>query len=275
MSGNSIPPGYHPQDELWTQDTVVFDAVQDDEGEPPSNRPGGLAGLLGGTQTTRYVIIGLTATIAVSLLAIVGLLVSGHSSWEAAPNAAKTTAPTRVLVTTSVRPTPTTAAQEADVTTAPERTTTTTTSSTTTTTTTTTTTVSPVVGIQMPCEQVGMTATTSDGTVLTCDATGGASPHWLPITRPAIGSPCNAGEAGSFGYTSGGSQLVCTRRPGGSSTPSYVWDSPGTLTSGKHEPGQVCNLKKDGIAQSSSGRAVYCLPADNSNSPIGVWKQVY
>ncbi|MGW4351155.1 hypothetical protein ACWELJ_03595 [Nocardia sp. NPDC004582] len=274
MNGNSIPPGYDPHDELWTQETMVFEAVSDDADQPPGGRPGGLAGLLGGSPATRYAIIGLTATIAVSLVAIVILLVSGNSGWDAAPNATKDPAPTRILVTTSARPTTTTAAQEVDVTTAPERTTTTTTSSTTTTTTTTTS-VSPVIGIQMPCEQVGSTATTSDGTVLTCDATGGASPHWLPITRPALGSPCNVGEAGSFGYTSGGSQLVCTRRPGGGSTPSYVWDSPGTLTSGKHEPGQVCNLKKDGIAQSSSGRAVYCLPADNTNSPIGVWKQVY
>ncbi|MEU1427066.1 hypothetical protein ABZ412_08285 [Nocardia sp. NPDC005746] len=279
MNGNSIPPGYDPHDELWTQDTMVFEAVHDGPDQPSGGRSGGLAGLLGGSPATRYAIIGLTATIAVSLVAIVILLVSGHSGWDAAPNAAKGPGPTRVLVTTSARPTTTTAAEQADVTTAPERTTTTTTTSSTTTTTTTTstttTTVSPVVGIQMPCEQVGMTATTSDGTVLTCDATGGASPHWLPITRPALGSPCNVGEAGSFAYSSGGSQLVCTRRPGGGSTPSYVWDSPGTLTTGKHEPGQVCNLKKDGIAQSSSGRAVYCLPADNSNSPIGVWKQVY
>ncbi|MEU1204762.1 hypothetical protein [Nocardia sp. NPDC005825] len=276
MSGNSIPPGYDPHDELWTQDTMVFEAVQDDRDQRGNGRAGGLAGLLGGSPATRYAIIGLTATIAVSLVAIVGILLSGNSGWDAAPNAEKGPGPTRVLITTSARPTPTTAAQEVDVTTAPERTTTTTTSSTTTTTTTstTTTTTSPVVGSQLPCEQVGMTAAMADGTVLTCDATGGASPHWLPITRPALGSPCNAGEAGSFGYTSGGTQLVCSRRPG-SSAASYVWDSPGTLTSGTHEPGQVCNLKKDGIAKSASGRAVYCLPGDNSSSPIGVWKQVY
>ncbi|MFE2958323.1 hypothetical protein [Nocardia tengchongensis] len=263
---------------------MVFEAIQDGPDGPPASKPGGLAGLLGGTKATRYAIIGLTATIAVSLLAIVGLLASGHSGWDAAPNAAKGPGPTRVLITTSVRPTPTTAAQEADVTTAPNRattttdpSTTTTTSSTTTTTTTTatTTTTSSVVGSQLPCDQVGMTAATADGTVLTCDATGGASPHWLPITRPAQGSPCNAGEAGSFGYSSSGSPLVCARRPGTSSAPSYMWDSPGTVTAGMHEPGQVCNLKKDAIAQSSSGRAVYCLPADSSSSPIGVWKQVY
>ncbi|MTE15770.1 hypothetical protein [Nocardia aurantiaca] len=269
MSGNSIPPGYHPQDELWTQDTVVFDAVRDDHeppGEPRGNRPKE-------SKASKYAIIGLTATIAVSVLAIGGLVVSGHSRWDAAPTTANGPAPTRILLTTttSARPTTTTAPQAADVTTAPDPTTTTAATSATTTTTATAT----VIAVGGPCGQTGQTAVTADGMVLTCDVAGDSTPRWLPITKPSLGFPCNATEAGTFGYAANGGQLVCTRRNGTNGTPSYVWDSPGAVTGGKHEPGEICNLKKDVVAQSSSGRAVYCMPANGSNSPyIGTWKTV-
>ncbi|MVU80947.1 hypothetical protein GPX89_27320 [Nocardia sp. ET3-3] len=267
MNGNSIPPGYHPNDELWTQNTEVFEAIQDDfqaESDPhgPNRRKG--------SQASRYAIIGLSATIVVSLIAIGGLLLAGHGSWNAAPNAVTVGPSGPHVVLTPPSPTQsgvTTTSRAADS----GYTYDTTTSSPSTTATPTTTTATAVA--QAACDQLGQTSTASDGTILTCAVAGNTGNRWLPNTTPAVGSPCNTTEAGTFGYASNGTQLVCMRRAG-STTATYVWDNPGPVTSGKHEPGQICNLKKDVVAQSSSGRAVYCMPSTgaNSNPYTGAWK---
>ncbi|MFE3258027.1 hypothetical protein ACFXPS_00130 [Nocardia sp. NPDC059091] len=268
MSGNSIPPGYHPQDELWTQDTVVFDAVRDDHDGRQAG-PGG--GRPRNSQASRYLIIGLTATIVVALLAIGGLLLSGHGGWNAAPNATKGPAPTRIVLTTTTPASPTTTAQAAEVTTAPD----TTTATTTTTTTTTTATTTSAAAVSGTCTQAGQTAVAGDGSVLTCNVAGDDTLRWLSVSTPSLGFPCNATEAGTFGYAPNGTQLLCSRRAG-STTPTYVWDSPGPVTSGTHEPGTICNLKKDVVAKSSSGRAVTCLPTNGNNNGnyVGAWKPV-
>ncbi|MGW4242704.1 hypothetical protein [Nocardia sp. NPDC004722] len=259
MNGNPIPPGYHPDDELWTQHTEVFAAIGDDY-EPEPARPKM-------SQASKYAIIGLSATIVVSVLAIGGILLSRGSGWNAAPNAATGPNTPHVVLTpppsTSPTVTTTPSAIYSGTDAIPSST------SATTTTTTPTTTTTAAAAAHTACTQPGVSTVADDGTVLTCDVT---TYSWLPVSRPAIGYPCNASEAGTFGYASNGTQLVCARRAG-TTTQTYAWDSPGTLTTGKHDPGQPCNLKKDVIAQSSSGRAVYCQPqAGTSNPYLGAWK---
>ncbi|AYF77920.1 hypothetical protein D7D52_33485 [Nocardia yunnanensis] len=257
MNRNSIPPGYQPNDELWTQNTEVFAAVGDDHEPAPARRKV--------SNTGKYAIIGLSATIVVALAAIGALLLSRGGGWDAMPNAATGPDTPHVVLTPP-------ASNQVTVTGAPPSTHYTTVdpptaaSSTTSSTPTTTAAV-----LHAACTQPGQTAAAADGTMLTCDVAGDAGTFWMPV-KPAVGLPCTAAESGTFGYSNTGAQLVCARRAG-SAPPVYGWDSPGPITSGKHEPGQICNLKKDVIAQTSSGRAVYCLPADGSTSPyIGAWK---
>ncbi|BEK87857.1 hypothetical protein GCM10010198_50120 [Nocardia seriolae] len=266
MNGNSIPPGYHRNDELWNQNTEVFEPVRGDYGTGSSPRGGGGPKK---PQTSKYLIIGLSVTIVVCLLAIGGLLLSGHGSWNAAPNAATGTTGPRVVLTPPPHTSVTTTTQSAGSATTPDATT----PRPSPTTTTAVTTTPATIAAQAPCEQPGTTATTSDGTVLTCVIAGDDTTHWMPVSKPTAGSACAASESGTFAYAPNGTQLVCSRRAG-STTPVYVWDNPGTLTTGIHDPGQVCNLTKDVIAQSSSGRAVYCLPTNNPSNGqyIGNWK---
>ncbi|MEC3957684.1 hypothetical protein VMT65_31940 [Nocardia sp. CDC153] len=257
MNGNSIPPGYRPNDRLWTQDTEVFEAIRDDEPEYGGGRKG--------SQASKYAIIGLSATIVVAVLAIGFLLVSGHGGWNAAPNATGPTTPRVVLTPPPSSAHVTTTPNSSDSGSTSDTTTSASSSSTTTTTTS--------IAAQAACDQPGQTTVTPDGTVLTCDVAADSHTRWLPVSRPSVGLPCNTAEAGTFAYSPTGTQLVCTRKAG-STTPTYIWDSPGTLTTGTHDPGSICNLKKDVIAKSTTGRAVYCLPTSGSNGSnyIGAWQ---
>ncbi|WP_040815204.1 hypothetical protein [Nocardia concava] len=264
MNGNSIPPGYRPNDELWNQPTEVFEAVGDEYLSGPDGRGGK------SSQATKYAIIGLSATIAIAVLAIGGLLLSGHGGWNAAPNSAGDASTPRVVLTPA---NPATTTPYTVITPDPGTSSPSTTPKTTTTTAPTTTTTTVTATNAGSCDQPGQTAVAADGMILTCNTAGESSPHWRPNSKPSSGAPCNANEAGTFATAASGTQLVCTRQAD-TTAPSFVWLNPGTVTTGKHDPGQACNLKKDVVAQSSSGRAIYCMPTDgaNSNNPIGAWK---
>lgn len=271
-----MPSGYSPQDELWWQDTVVLDAVVDaPPPEPVEPKPAAAAPKT--AKTSRYLIIGLTATIVVLLVALAAVVLTGNASWSATPGAT-TAAPTKAAPITPLggaaptdsatnpRAQPTTV-DNAPATTAPQTTTTTVAPTTTTT----------VPALHDPCDtlSLGQTAKSAKGITLTCDIAGGASPAWLDENAPTAGSTCDASSSGYFGTTADGRQLLCARGIDATGSRTYTWQIPGQMSGGTHESGQPCNTQRDIVAKSSSGRAVLCQPSATSpHSTTGTWQSV-
>lgn len=257
-----MSPGYGRDDELWTQDTVVFKAVSDDF-EPVDEQQGAGAGK---SPVAKYVIIALVAAVAASVVTLGGVYLyksfapgTGASAPLAAP---VTTTAARVVTTTKAVVAPTTTSASP-------------TPSTTTKTTTVlpTTTASGLAAFGATCDQPGQKTKSASGVVLTCDVAGDSGLLWLDLNTPVSGSVCDEQQLGYFGRSAKGVQLLCSPVNGAPGTGAYAWAAPsGRVSTGAHEAGQPCNLQQDVMGMNSAGRAVTCKPLSGStNRTVGEW----
>ncbi|MCU1641586.1 MAG: hypothetical protein JWN03_1861 [Nocardia sp.] len=255
-----MSPDYHRPDDLWTQNTEVFEVISDDY-EPVQPAP---SSGFGSSRASRYTIIGLIAALACGVLVLGAVLLHqqfapNNSGASAAPARATTVpvAPTTVARTTTVAPTTT----DDPTTTSPA----------TTTTTPTTTSVADV-AVHQQCTTPGQTITKDTGVILTCDTAGDGGYVWLQESTAVVGSLCNTNEAGTFRAASDGSTLLCA--PGGDGR-LYQWRRPGALPAVSPAPGAKCNSQRDHYARSASGSAIWCQPdGHNSTGTAGTWQPV-
>ncbi|WP_405138555.1 hypothetical protein [Nocardia sp. NBC_01388] len=254
-----MSPDYRRPDDLWSQDTEVFEVIPDDyEPGQAAQRAGS-----GASRTSRYTIIGLIAALTCGVLVVGAVLLHGKF---APNNSGASAAPVRV---TTVPAAPTTVAR----TTTAARTTTDdpATTSPSTTTTPTTTSVADA-AVHQQCTTPGQTITKDSGVILTCDTAGDGGYVWLQESTPVVGSLCNTNEAGTFRAASDGSTLLCA--PGGDGR-LYQWRRPGALPAVSPAPGARCSAQRDHYARSASGTGMWCQPdGHNSASATGTWQPV-
>lgn len=243
-----MAPEYRRHNNIWDQPTEVFEPIRDDYTPEPARRRRAEKP----SETKRYVLIALTATVVGAALTVGGVFVYGRVS----PARTAAPAPAAPAATITAQPAPVTTVQSAPTTTPPPTTTTRSTSST-----------AAVFG--KPCDDAGRKVQDANGILLTCDVAGDAGTRWLDENTIAIGTLCEPNADGDIGYAADNKTRLICRYDKHSDNYSYV--NQGPITPGYHKPGDTCDHQRDtGTTSTSDGKALTCQPAAAASS-TWVW----